>query len=375
MTIRDVAKRAGVSDATVSLVLNDHVGRVSQMTREKVLDAVKALDYTPNSIARSLAGRATRTIGLVVSDVVRAPFSSAIKGVEASAMRFGYQVMLCNMNGDSKRLARATDALIENRVDGIVFALSSRIHPELPVSRLLRQNVPFALVNHTLDIDDIPSVLIDNASGTRELTRQLIELGHRRIGCLHLPVDGGDAIKAAEERLNGYMTALSEKGVSPNPSIIREGAWGEVHGEAVGYRLAYELLSTPDRPTALVCCNDYMAIGAIRACEKLGLIVPRDVAVVGHDNVPGSAYVTPALTTVEQPMTEAGKRATHILAHMIRQRAGERALSGTKVTSERQAELAATEFDFEGGGDGGSFVVNLPCSLVIRSSSGHFPRQ
>lgn len=375
VTIRDVAKKAGVSEATVSLVLNGHEGRVSQITRARVLDVVRELDYTPNSIARSLAERVTWTIGLVVSDVIRAPFSSAIKGVESTAMRHGYQVMLFNMDGKASRMVLATELLISNRVDGIVFVLSSRAYPDLPVDRLLKRNTPFALVNHPVDIDGIPCVRIDNTVGTRTLTRQLIELGHRRIGCVHLPIGGKDAVLAAEERLDGYLAALKEKGIAVDPTLIREGARGEVHGEAVGYRIARELLSMDNCPTALVCCNDYLAIGAIGACEDLGLSVPHDVAIVGHDNIPGSAYVRPPLTTVEQPMAEAGRRATQLLVQMIRDRAGGRpAANQDAAMTQNQAALYMDSDDELTDESPDRHRVTLPCSLVIRSSSGHHPR-
>lgn len=304
--------------------------------------AIRELDYTPNTVARSLAGRSTSTIGLVVADVVRSPFSAAIQGVESVAMRFGYTVILCNTDDDDERVARATEVLISKRVDGIVFVLSSRAHESLPLERLQRRHIPFVFVNHAAA--GAPAVLIDNTSGTFELTRQLMELGHRRIGCIHLPAGGPRTVLAAQERLEGYRKAFDVHGLTCDPALVREGSFGEALGEGVGYRLATDLLSLPERPTALVCCNDYLAIGAMRACESAGLRIPHDVAVVGHDNISAGAYLRPALTTVHQPMAEAGGQAVQLLVQHIWQRVP---IDGAPI--------------------------RLPCSLVIRSSSGHQP--
>lgn len=222
-------------------------------------------------------------------------------------------------------------------------------HPILPPGaktggkkRLLRRKIPFVLVNHPPIASNVPTVLIDNKSGTYALTRQLVELGHRRIACIHLPLEGRRVTEAAQERLFGYREGLAVHGIDPEPSLEREGVFGEEHGEAVGYRIASELLALPNPPTAIVCCNDYLAIGAMRACEAAGLVVPRDVAVVGHDNIAPSAYVRPALTTVHQPMAEAGEQAIQVLVQRIWGRHKE------PYTP-----------------------IRLPCTLVIRESSGH----
>ena len=211
VTMRDVAKAAGVSEATVSYVVNGHTHRVSAKTRERVLAAIAALRYTPNTIARSLASQTTWTIGLVVSDVVRTPYTSAIKGVERVAVRCGYQVILCNADDNSARLAQASAVLAAKRVDGAVFALSSRQDEDLPINQLVEMNIPVVVINRRPKEPTIPCFLIDNASGTYQLTKQLIALGHRRIACIHLPAAGTRATTAAIERLAGYKQALRSR--------------------------------------------------------------------------------------------------------------------------------------------------------------------
>jgi LacI family transcriptional regulator len=361
VTMRDVARKAGVSAATVSYVLSGKDSRISEATRKRVMAAAQALDYTPNSIARSLAAQATWTIGLVVADVVRAPFSSAIKGVEGAAMRFGYNVILCNTDSDPERLLRSTEVLAAKRVDGVVYVLSSRCNEQLPVDRLFRYDIPVVLVNRLSSDVRVPSVLIDNVSGTFDITQQLLEMGHRRIACIHLPMEGPGVIQASRDRLTGFQKAHQCLGVAMDAQLLRTGAFGEEIGEEVGYRRSLELLDLDERPTAIVCCNDYLAIGALRACRARGLVVPDDVAVVGHDNISASRYVSPALTSIDQPMAEAGSQAAQLLVQLMWERGKERRRGGPPPTVEVTADMPST-------------VIRLPCSVMLRASSGHTPR-
>lgn len=374
VTMRDVAKAAGVSEATVSYVVNGHTHRVSAKTRERVLAAIAALRYTPNTIARSLASQTTWTIGLVVSDVVRTPYTSAIKGVERVAVRCGYQVILCNADDNSARLARASAVLAAKRVDGAVFALSSRQDEDLPINQLVEMNIPVVVINRRPKEPTIPCFLIDNASGTYQLTKQLIALGHRRIACIHLPAAGTRATTAAIERLAGYKQALLDHGLAVNPDWCRTGAPGEEMGDNIGFQHAVSLLRQPARPTAFVCCNDYLAFGVIRACTALGLRVPADVSVVGHDNTSASRYFHPKLTTAEQPMLAAGEQATHMLVELMRQKTGRPLKEGgahpyQAQSSEGSDETARVSVVVE---PQEKDVYRLPCELVMRESIGPY---
>lgn len=346
----------------MSYVLSGKDARISEATRERVMAAAQALDYTPNSVARSLVARATWTIGLVVADVIRAPFSAAIKGVEGAAMRFGYNVILCNTDSDSERLLRSTEVLAAKRVDGVVYVLSSQCNEQLPVDRLFRYDIPVVLVNRLSSDPRVPSVLIDNVSGTFGITRQLLEMGHRRIACIHLPVEGPRVIQASRDRLAGYHRGHELSGVPVDPELLRVGVFGEEYGEEVGYRRALELLDLSERPTAIVCCNDYLAIGALRACRTRGLMVPDDVVVVGHDNTSAGRYVSPSLTSVDQPMAEAGSQATQLLVQLIWERTGKEPKRGMRPPAIEVATGTA------------STVIKLPCTVVLRASSGHMPR-
>lgn len=348
VTMRDIAKKVGVSEATVSHVVNGNTSKVSAATRERVLQAIRELEYTPNRIARSLAVRSTSTVGLIVTDVVRTPYAAAIKGVESVAMQHGYNVILCNLDGSDTRLESAVEVLLSKRVDGMIFVLSSQPVDRRLISRLAKRSGPIVFVNQPSELPSVPAVLIDNASGTFELTRQLAEMGHRRIGCIHLPLVGTNPVLAARERFEGYQKALAHCGISYDEALTREGAFGEEAGVRAGERAAEELIQQPEPPTALVCCNDYLAIGAMRACARAGLKVPDEVAIVGHDDIAAAQYLQPSLTSVSQPMTQAGEMGMQFLL---------------KRMSERIEAFANRSVE----------TVRLPCTPVIRASSGHAP--
>lgn len=371
VTMRDIARRVGVSEATVSHVVNGNTSKVSAATRERVLQAIRELEYTPNRIARSLAVQSTSTIGLVVADVVRAPYAAAIKGVESVAMQHGYNVILCNLDGEDTRLENAVEVLLSKRVDGMVFVLSSRPVDRCMIERLAKRSGPIVFVNQPSELPGVPSVVIDNASGTFALTRKLAEMGHRRIGCIHLPLEGPAPVLAARERFQGYRDALACCGIAFDAAIVREGSFGEEAGVGAGERAARDLISLAEPPTALVCCNDYLAIGALRAIEAAGLRAPDDIAVVGHDDIPAAQYLRPALTSVSQPMTQAGEMGVRFLLERI---AGEQGKPGKRGGPGKHGKPEQPGTPGKSASPSAAAEpVRLPCTPVLRASSGHAP--
>lgn len=308
VTMADVAREVGVSMMTVSRVVNDK-GPVSVETRRRVLDAIQRLGYRPSGIARGLATRHTGTLGLVVPDVANPFFAEVARGVEQIAYAEGYNVFLCNTDEDPERELDVLGSLEEKRVDGIVLC-SSRLDNEA-LSIVVSSHASVVLVNRRADgiIQDGAAVLVDDVMGGRLATQHLLDRGHRAIGFLAGPLDS----RSGQGRLSGYRAAMRSAGVEPVLGWV-------LHGPPVaegGRETAQALLGAYPALTALLCYNDLVAVGALRACAELGREVPRDLAVVGFDDIPLAALVTPALTTCRIPRHALGVRAVRLLLAQI----------------------------------------------------------
>lgn len=302
----DVAREAGVSSMTVSRVINEK-GEVSEATRERVLAVIEQLGYRPSGIARGLATRRTGTLGLVVPDVANPFFADVARGVEHGAYAEGYNVFLCNTEEDPERELAVLKSLEEKRVDGLVLC-SSRLD-EAELRTVVSRHRKVVLVNRLLEGDRVGSVLIDDETGGRLATGLLIEAGHQAIGYL-----SGPAVShSGRQRAKGYRAALEHAGLSADASWVRHCPPMVAGGQDV----AYELLSTHPEISALFCYNDLVAVGALQACSELGRQVPDDVAVVGYDDIPLAALVTPALTTCRVPRYELGSQTVSLLLDQI----------------------------------------------------------
>jgi LacI family transcriptional regulator len=311
----DVARYAKVSLMTVSRVINNK-GDVSSETRQRVLDVISNLGYRPSAIARSLATKETSTIGLVVPDVSNAFFAEITQGVENLAYSNGYHVFLCNTQEDPQRELAVIQSLEEKRVDGLILC-SSRLEEEqlidimasLPavvlVNRCLRQNAE----------DMFDSVMLDDERGGWLAAHHLIQSGRRHIGFLAGPVTS----YSGAGRRKGFLTALREQGIDLVDDWIRH-CQPSVEG---GYEATRYLLGTYPELTALFCFNDLVAVGEIQACEELKRRVPEDLAIVGHDDIPVAALVSPTLTTCRVPRYELGARAVNALLERLRDYPGE----------------------------------------------------
>lgn len=297
--MHDVARLAGVSHQTVSRVLNGHAN-VRQATRERVLEAIRRLDYHPNSSARALVTRRARTIGVISFDTRLYGPASTLLAIERAARAAGYAVTLNSIaTPDGPSIRAAVRALAGQAVDGaIVIAPSDSAARGL---KDLRPGLPVVAVEAGYG-NEIPVVSVDQAAGAKLATDHLLNLGHRSVFHVAGPADWIEA----RERIDGWRAALDAAGV-PAPPILR-GDWSPESG----YRAGLELVGKPGL-TAVFAANDQMALGIMHAFYERGVQVPSDVSVVGFDNIPESAFLTPSLTTVHQDFDEVGRRGLKLL--------------------------------------------------------------
>jgi LacI family transcriptional regulator len=303
-TIYDVAEAAGVSISTVSHVLNQ-TRFVSQETKERVRDAVERLNYRPSSLARAMVRQETRTIALIVPDNINPFFAELARGIEDYGFNAGYNVILCNSDRSASKEVAYLDMLISKRVDGIIYMTADTAKERL---QPLREN-KIPVVTFDRDYEETDAILLDNFQGSYNATRHLLDLGHRRIGC----ITGPDSPSRSGDRVRGYKAALAEAGVAVDDALILPGNWTY----ASGLEAAQALWRLPLPPTAIFACNDTMAVGAMAWLQAAGLRIPEDVSIVGFDNITLAAYTCPPLTTVETPVVEMGQQLCQMLLDRI----------------------------------------------------------
>ncbi|NLA58856.1 MAG: LacI family transcriptional regulator [Firmicutes bacterium] len=304
ITIRDIAKKAGVSVTTVSRVLNNKPD-VSKKTREKVLQVIADMGYSPNAMARGLIWRKTLTIGLVIPDIGNPFFAEVAKGVEHRARERGYSVIFCTTDSEPQREQEAIELLCSKQVDGIIVSLS--VESRSVLERLEKQRFPVVQIDRKVPGSNYSAIAVDNVASAYTATKYLIRQGHSRIA----HITGDMNTKTAQDRLLGYKEALSDWGLRLEHQLI-------VHGDfskGSGILCMEELLSRTPLPSAVFVGNDLMALGAMEAIGKHGLRVPDDVALVGYDNIDLAASLQ--LTTIMQPKFEMGQLAATTLITSI----------------------------------------------------------
>lgn len=305
--MRAVADLAGVSTATVSHVINE-TRAVSAPLTARVLDAMEHLDYRPDVVARSLRRRETLTIGLLVPSVEIPFFAHVAARVEAAANAAGYSVIFCNSDWSLEREAHYLRDLVARRVDGLVcITLAMTIEHLAPV---LRRQTPVVVFERMMPGNELDAVEIDNYRAAYDATAHLIGLGHARIGC----ISGHTNSILYEERIRGYATALAHAGIPFDAALVRPGDYQPSSGVAQGRWL----LDLPTPPTAIFAFNDLMAMGVMQAAHARGLRVPEDLAVIGFDGEPLTAYTSPPLSTVEQPVAAMSAAAIAMLLERIK---------------------------------------------------------
>ncbi|RME85403.1 MAG: LacI family transcriptional regulator, partial [Caldilineae bacterium] len=300
-TISDVAKRAGVSPVTVSRVINN-TGNVSPATRAKVERAIRELGYVPSGVAQSLRSKRTRTLALIVPDIQNAFWTTAARGVEDAAQSRGYSVFLCNTDESAAKQKHYLDAVISQRVDGVIIAPYDKDATTL--LPLKRRNIPTVVIDRYIEGWDVDTVSGDSISAARALVKHLIDLGHRRIAVISGPL----GTSTAADRLAGYQIALAEAGIPYDPDLVKYGEFRAISGE----RLTHELLNLDDRPTAIFAANNAIAMGVIDALDARGMRIPRDMALVCFDDLPNTSRLFPFLTVVVQPAYEIGANAAQL---------------------------------------------------------------
>lgn len=307
VTLRDVAREVGLSVATVSRVINGQ-SVVREETRRRVEEAVERLGYVPNTAARSLITQRSHTLGVLLPDVFGEFFSELIRGIDRTARRLGYHVLISGSHSDLAETEAVLRAL-NGRVDGLVV-MTPGIGAE-QLRRNLPSGVPAVLINQRGAGTDFDSVRIDNRGGARRLVEHLMGLGHRRIALIGGPEDNEDA----RERAEGYREALAA-GRLPSPAdLVLAGDFGQESGYAAGQCL----LGLEDRPTAVFAANDSMAVGCLFALREAGLAVPFEVALAGFDDIPIARFLTPALTSVHVPIARLGEHAVTRLVERLEQ--------------------------------------------------------
>ncbi len=302
----DVARLSGVSPATVSFVLNQTAGQtISDETRQRVLQAVAELGYRPNRAALGLRQGRSATIGFVSHDADFGEFAAAaIKGAHEACIRQGNLLLVVNTGGSDRQAAQLITELLDRQADALIFAAVGTRPVVLPDAAL---RVPAVLLNCFASHDPAPAVLPDEVRGGREATQALLDLGHRDIAYL----TGSPSQWATKARLRGFRDALRGAGLNPREHTVLSGNY---HADS-GYDLVRTLLRHGPRPTAIMCGNDRMAVGALLALLEAGIRVPGDVSVMGYDDqFQLAAEIRPALSTVSLPYDAMGRLAAEQLA-------------------------------------------------------------
>jgi LacI family transcriptional regulator len=328
-TIHDVAARAGVSVATVSRVLNGKE-LVREETSRHVRAAAKSLRYVPNVAARSLSIRRSQTIGIVLPDVHGEFFSEVIRGIDLAARAAGYHILVSGSHSDPAQMLEVV-ATMRGRVDGLVV-----MAPDVAVTPLresLAPDLPVVLLNSSDREHD--AITIDNFGGARAMMRYLFSLGHRSVAFIKGPAQNADA----RERLRGYRQSMRAHGTASR-ALEFEGDFTE----RSGYAAAAQIADADPRPTAIFGANDSMAVGALSALDERGVSVPREMSVVGFDDIPIARYVAPSLTTIRIDIAELGRRSFALLHEAIassRKTQRQECISTTLVVRESSAPRAA----------------------------------
>jgi LacI family transcriptional regulator len=306
VTIRDVARTAGVSPATVSRVLNTS-DTVSPDLKERVLVAVRALDYRPNSQARSLRTRATTVLGVIISDITNPFFTAMVRGVEDAASQAGYSVVLANADEDLRKEQRYLEVAAAEQMAGVLLSPASATDTRIDV--LAERGIPVVTIDRRLKTADVDWVMVNNHKAAKEATLHLAEQGCRRIGF----IAGRLGTTTGAGRLAGYRAGLKEAGLPVERELIVGGEFRLDGGREATARL----LALDDRPDGLFVSNNLMTIGAVDALDTAGVRFPRDLALVGFDDMMPALSLRSQITAVSQPTYEIGRQATELLLRRV----------------------------------------------------------
>lgn len=305
-TMDDVARLAGVSVSTVSHVLNG-TRNVNAATRERVDAAIAEIGYRRNVVARSLAAGRTHTVGLSIAALTNPYFGSLVHAVEQRLSEAGYVLILGDSHDEPRSERRVTDSLLDRQVDGMILAPAAGSEFST-IPEIVRSGTPLVLIDRMLDVS-CDQVGPENDASAHELTTHLLDAGHRRIAI----VRGIEGISSTTERFDGYARALADRGIELDPRLILD---GRSNVEVAESRVR-ELMSGPDRPSALVSMNNSMTIGSLKAVRGLGLSIPADLAFVCYDDFEWSDLFEPRLTAAAQDVQTIGRTAADLVLRRI----------------------------------------------------------
>jgi len=307
-TMIDVARLAGVSGSTVSHVLNG-TRPVSDDVRRRVDDAIRETGYRRNGLARSLATQRTQTLGLAISVLSNPYFGSLVNTIEKAATAAGYTIVLADTHDDPERELGAVGSLLDRQIDGLLLAPAAGDGAESRVLSIIRaSHTPLVMIDRFVDYP-CDQFAPENHEPVRELTRHVIDLGHRRIGA----ITGVEGLSTTRERTEGFHSALRDGGLDPSSALVESGQ-STVRG---AYDAARRMLQSPRPPTAIVSLNNAMTIGVMQALRERALKVPRDVALVGFDDFEWADSFEPRLTTMAQDIETMGSRAIRTLLERV----------------------------------------------------------
>jgi len=307
VTVKDIAQRLGVSHSTVSRALN-HSPLISEEVAGRVRKLAYEMGYFPSAAARTLKTRRSRVLGVILPSLEDPFFSEILQGIEEGVQDSGYSLFISAAHRNPGRERGIVQAMVERSAEGVIVCSTS--FSEEQSSQFLQYGVPVVVVNNQAAEDFRWSIYHDDVDGSRQVTRHLIELGHRRTAYLGSSRSG----RSNEDRLTGFQKELAAAGLPLREEYIQAAAGG---GPADGARAVEQLLSLPVPPTAFVCYNDMMAIGALRALQEHGLRVPEQVSLTGFDNITFSAYTNPPLTTFDQPKRFIGAEASRLMLELL----------------------------------------------------------
>lgn len=313
ITIKDVAKQAGVSHSTVSRALHgSHL--ISDETVERVRQIATEMGYSPSAAARSLKTNRSHALGVIVSTIDDPFFSEILQGIEEIAQEYGYSMLMAASQRDPKREQAIVQDMRERHVDGLIICSASFSAEQR--RKLLEYGIPIVMVNNQAAEEYRYSIYHDDADGSRQATRHLIELGHRRIAYLGNSLSGRTTL----DRLTGFRQEMDSAKLAIPVEYIHEVPGGRPED---GLAALNHFLNLPQRPTAIFCFNDMLAIGVLDGLRTAGLHIPEDISVVGFDNIIFSAYTNPPLTTLDQPKHYIGAEAARLILGLLDPLTGE----------------------------------------------------
>lgn len=308
ITIKDVAKKAGVSTATVSLVLNNKDSRITHETRQRILKAIKELNYHPNFAARSLMTSRTKTIGLIIPDVSNPFFADFSKCLESRLSQHKYSVLLCNSDNNIEKEKNYLTELIYRNMDALV--ISSVNIEELSKTDLFKQiKIPILIFDRKLSSTKANTIFIDNFNGGYLAAKELVQHNHTKICC----ISGSFRLDTIKERFMGFKQYLDENNILFDKTNLFEGELTVEHG----YKSAKKILQLQKDITAIFCTNDLIALGVYKAFKEEHVKIPDSISIVGFDNIEVSNFLSPSLTTIAQPVHKMGEESANLIIKLL----------------------------------------------------------